>query len=350
MHASIFENGKGWGYLSPFLQMIGLFGEWEKQMKVKDALKDKPLRQTSIGGQAVLEGVMMMGKNMYALSVRTPDKTIETVKTVTNRASNKYKALRLPIIRGIVSFGSSMITGMRVIYKSAELAGLNDLEEENPSKFDLWLQNKFGDKLYDYIMILSVVIAIVLGIGLFMVLPVGLSSLITPFLGEATWAIGIVEGLMRIVIFLLYMYLISRTKEIQKVFKYHGAEHKTINCFEHQQALTVENVRNNTRLHKRCGTSFLLLVMLVSMVVFFFVRTDVVWIRMLSRILLVPFIAGISYELIRWAGKSDATVVKIISYPGLCLQHLTTLEPDDDQIEVAIAALNGVLEAEPENA
>lgn len=352
---NIFKNVRAGAISALFANIMNIRDVFDKQgvgelMKVKDVLRDKPLRRNSIGGQAVLEGVMMMGKDMYALSVRTPEKEIETVKTHLNRASNKYKILRLPIIRGMVSFVSSMVMGMKVIYKSAEMAGLDDLEEENPTKFDLFLQKKFGDKLYDYIMIFSVVVALVMGIGIFMVLPVWIASFITPLLGGRLWLIGVVEGLVRIVIFLVYIYLISLTKEIKRVFKYHGAEHKTINCYEHNEEMTVENVRKYTRLHKRCGTSFLILVMLVSMVVFFFVRTDVLWLRTLSRIVLVPFIAGISYELIRWAGKSDSFIVGIISYPGLCLQKITTLEPDDDQIEVAIAALNGVLEEEPQNA
>ena len=319
-------------------------------MKVSDVLRDKPLRNNSIGGQAVLEGVMMRGKGMYALSVRTPSKEIETVKTPLKSAAQKYKILGWPIIRGILAFVNSMYMGMKVIYTSAELAGLDDLEgDEEPSRFDRFLQKVFGDKLYDFIMMLSVGIAIVLGIGIFMVLPAWLSSFITPFLHGRLWFVGVIEGIVRILIFLAYIFLISRTKEVRRVFQYHGAEHKTINCYEHREEMTVKNVRRYSRLHKRCGTSFLLLVMVVSMVVFFFVRTDTLWIRIVSRILLVPFVAGISYELIRWAGKSDSLLVGLISYPGLCLQKITTLEPDDDQIEVAIAALNGVLEEEPQD-
>jgi uncharacterized protein YqhQ len=163
-----------------------------------------------------------------------------------------------------------------------------------------------------------------------------------------SWALGVVEGLIRIAIFLTYMWLISKMKEIQRVFQYHGAEHKTIACFESGKELTVENVRPCTRLHKRCGTSFLLFVMLISMVVFFFVRTDVFIIRLITRICLVPFIAGISYEVLRWAGRSENIIVRVLSAPGLALQKLTTQEPDDKQIECAIAAMKGVLEDEPE--
>ncbi len=318
-------------------------------MKVKDVLRDKPLIKNSIGGQAVLEGVMMRGKNMYALSVRTPEKIVKTVKKPFNLAANKYKFLKWPLVRGVYSFISSMIMGMSVLYESAEMAGLNDLEEEEPSKFDQFLQKKFGDRLFDIIMVFSVVVAIAMSIGIFMVLPAFIGQFLKPILQDNLSLVVVFEGIIRILIFLLYMYLVSKLKDIQKVFKYHGAEHKTINCYEHKEEMTVENVKKYSRLHKRCGTSFLLLVMIVSMVVFFFVYTDNLIIKVASRILLVPLIAGISYELIRWAGKSDSWLVGIISYPGLCLQKLTTNEPDDDQIEVAIAALKGVLEDEPPN-
>lgn len=318
-------------------------------MKSEDTEKNKSSNKTYIGGQAVLEGVMMRGKSMYAVSVRNADKEIETKKVkLKTKFNNKF--FRLPIIRGVVAFVQSLIMGVKIINDSAEMAGLDDLEEENPSKFDKWLMDKFGDKLYDYIMIISVVLAIILGIGLFMVLPVFLASFVTPLLGGRSWAIGAIEGVVRMLIFLAYIVLISRMKEIKRVFMYHGAEHKTINCFESSDELTVENVRKHSRLHKRCGTSFLLLVMLVSIVVFFFVRTEVYWLRLVSRIALVPFIAGLSYEVLKWAGTSDSLFVKVVSYPGLKLQNITTFEPDDSQIEVAIAALEGVLEDEPEHA
>ena len=206
----------------------------------------------------------------------------------------------------------------------------------------------FGDKLTDVLIYISVAVSLVFSIGLFFVLPVFIGSLLRPIL-PGTWALGIAEGLIRIAIFLLYLFLVSRMKEIKRVFQYHGAEHKTINCFEHGEELTVENVKKYTRLHKRCGTSFLLIVMIISMVVFFFIRTDTIWLRLVSRILLVPFVAGISYEVIRWAGRSDSPVVKIVSAPGLCLQKITTAEPDGSQIEAAIAAMKGVLEEEAED-
>ena len=185
----------------------------------------------------------------------------------------------------------------------------------------------------------------IVAIALFFLLPVFLGGFFRKYVD--TWALGIVEGFIRIGIFLVYLFLISRMKDIQRVFQYHGAEHKTINCYESGEELTVENVMKHTRLHKRCGTSFLFLVMLISMVIFFFVRTDVIWLRFVSRILLVPVVAGVSYEVLRWAGRSNSVFVKAISYPGLCLQKLTTAEPDGSQIETAISAMKTVLEEEP---
>ena len=320
--------------------------------KVSDILKEsnKGLKTTYIGGQAVIEGVMMRGKKMYAMAVRTPDGTLAVEKKDIDDVFSRYKIFKYPIFRGIASFIQSLIIGTKIIMRSTQLAGLEEETEENaePSKFEKALQKIFGDKLTDVLIYISVAISLVFSIGLFFVLPVFIGSLLRPVL-PGTWALGIAEGLIRIGIFLLYLFLVSRMKEIKRVFQYHGAEHKTINCFEHGEELTVENVKKYTRLHKRCGTSFLLIVMIISMVVFFFIRTDTIWLRLVSRILLVPFVAGISYEVIRWAGKSDSPVVKIVSAPGLCLQKITTAEPDGSQIEAAIAAMKGVLEEEAED-
>ena len=320
--------------------------------KVSDILKEsnKGLRTTYIGGQAVIEGVMMRGKKMYAMAVRTPDGTLAVEKKDIDDVFSRYKIFKYPIFRGIASFIQSLIIGTKIIMRSTQLAGLEEETEENaePSKFEKALQKMFGDKLTDVLIYISVAVSLVFSIGLFFVLPVFIGSLLRPIL-PGTWALGIAEGLIRIAIFLLYLFLVSRMKEIKRVFQYHGAEHKTINCFEHGEELTVENVKKYTRLHKRCGTSFLLIVMIISMVVFFFIRTDTIWLRLVSRILLVPFVAGISYEVIRWAGRSDSPVVKVVSAPGLCLQKITTAEPDGSQIEAAIAAMKGVLEEEAED-
>ena len=325
-------------------------------MEDKKEITVTPPEAVRYGGQAVMEGVMMRGKTCYSISVRHPEKGVSTVRHSTASKLDKHKFVKWPIIRGVVSFGQSLVMGMKVISESADMAGFDDLTEENPSKFDHWLEAKFGDKLKDYIMMLSVVLSIVLSIALFMLLPVWLSSLIKPLLGEGFMLLSALEGFMRILIFLLYLFLISRMKEVQRLFGYHGAEHKSLACLESGDELTVENARKQSRLHKRCGTSFLFLVMLVSMIVFFFVRTDVFWLRIVSRICLVPVVAGLSYEVLRWAGRHDNWFVKAVSFPGLCMQRLTTAEPDDGQIEVAIAALkevikydNGYTDPEPEH-
>lgn len=305
------------------------------------------MKRTNIGGQAVIEGVMMRGKKMYAMAVRTPSGEITVEKEPCEGLSAKSTLFRLPIFRGIAAFIDSLIMGTKIIMRSAELAGEAIEEEGEPSKFEQFLQNKFGEKLNDYLIYFSVTISMIFALLLFFLLPVWLGSFFKTVI-PGTWALSIIEGLIRIGIFLGYIFLISKMKEIQRVFQYHGAEHKTINCFESEKELTVENVKQCTRLHKRCGTSFLLIVMMISMIVFFFVRTDTIWLRLLSRILLVPFVAGISYEIIKWAGNSDNKFVTLISYPGLCLQKITTSEPDASQIETAIAAMKGVLEDEPE--
>ena len=313
-----------------------------------DNKKKCPVGGKGIGGQAVIEGVMMRGKKLYALAVRTPKKEIVVEKTPIKPAAEKCKILGWPIIRGVVAFVDSLVMGMKVTTKSATLAGLDDIEYDQESKFEKWLESKFGDKLADYLIYFSVAVSIILCIGIFMVLPTFLGGAVTNLLhGDATLR-SVIEGVIKIIIFVGYMFLVSQMKDIKRVFMYHGAEHKTINCFESGEELTVENVRHNSRFHKRCGTSFLVIVMLVSIILFFFIRTDVLWLRVLSRIILVPAIAGISYEFIRYAGKHDNLLVNIISAPGIAMQIITTSEPDDSMIEVAIASLNPVLEEEPE--
>lgn len=304
------------------------------------------MSKTYYGGQAVIEGVMMKGKNIYATAVRTPEGDIAVDKKDNITILGKYKLFTYPIFRGMSAFLDSLIIGTKILMQSALIAG-EEIDEE-PSEFEKKLRNKYGDKLNDYMMYFSVFVSVIIALLLFFMLPVWLGSFFNRYL-TGTYMLGIIEGLLRIAIFLIYMYLISRMKDIQRVFQYHGAEHKTINCYEAGDALTPENVRKHTRMHRRCGTSFMLIVMVVSMIVFVFVRTDDIVLRMISRIVLVPFISGISYEIIKWAGRSDSVIVRIISAPGMCLQRLTTAEPDDDEIECAIAALVTVLkEEEPE--
>ncbi|MBS4959710.1 MAG: DUF1385 domain-containing protein [Clostridiales bacterium] len=311
-------------------------------MAEKEYVKSK-----GIGGQAVIEGVMMRGKGMYALAVRTPDHQVVVEKTKITGIGLRKGIFRYPVFRGMAAFVDSLIIGTKTLMRSAELAGEGLEEEGEPSKFEKWITKLFGDKTMDVLIYFSVGLSLVMAIALFFLLPVVIGSFFKNIL-PGTWALSIVEGLVRIAIFIGYLVLISHMKDIQRVYQYHGAEHKTINCFEHNEELTVENVKKYTRLHKRCGTSFLLIVMIISMVVFFFIRTDTILLRLISRIVLVPVVAGLSFEVIRWAGSSQSSLVNFVSYPGLCLQKITTAEPDDSQIETAIAALKGVLEDEPE--
>ncbi len=300
------------------------------------------------GGQAVIEGVMMRGRNIYAMSVRQTPETIITEKNPVPAASKKMPLFKLPIFRGILAFVESLVVGTKILNRSAELAWEAteaEITEEEKTKFDLWLENKFGDKLSDVMIYLSVILSVALGIGIFMLLPVLIGNFLKPMLA-GSYMLSVVEGLSRLGLFLIYLFIISKMKEVKRLFGYHGAEHKTINCYESGDPLTVENVRSHTRLHKRCGTSFLLVVMVISMVVFFFVPDMGIGLRLLSRVVLVPFVAGISYEIIKWAGSSENPLVKIISAPGMALQKLTTAEPEDFQIETAIAALEAVLEEE----
>lgn len=313
--------------------------------------KKCPKGGKGIGGQAVIEGVMMRGKSLYALAVRKPDKTIAVEKTNVKTADQRPAFYKWPLVRGVVSFVDSLVMGMKVTKRSAEMAGLDDIEYDEESKFEKWLETKFGDKLADYMIYFSVFVSIILCIGIFMVLPTAISKGLSGLMGigEHTEFLGVLEGIVRILIFICYLFLISMMKDVKRVLQYHGAEHKTINTFEKGMPLTVENVRKSTRLHKRCGTSFLAIVMIVSMILFFFVRTDTIWLRILSRVVLVPLVAGISYEFIRYAGSHDNLLVNIISAPGILMQYITTKNPDDEMLEVAIASLNAVLEVEPED-
>ncbi len=301
------------------------------------------MKRTNIGGQAVIEGVMMRGKTMYAVAVRNTKTKIININEKKLKVNNS-KILKLPLIRGCYAFISSMIVGFEIISTSVDMADVED--DAEPSKFEKFITEKLGDKLNSVIMGISFVIAMILSIGLFMLLPTFLASFINKYTGSNTYILSIAEGIIRLLIFILYLLLISRNNEIQRLFKYHGAEHKTINCFEHEEELTVENVRRHTRFHKRCGTSFIAFVIIISMLFFMFVRTDDILIRFASRIIFVPLIAGLSYEVIRMAGKKDNLFVDILSKPGVWLQEITTKEPEDDQIEVAIAAMNRVLERE----
>lgn len=305
------------------------------------------MKRTYIGGQAVIEGVMMRGKTLYTLAVRTAEGGITVEETDIKTDIRRSKLAKMPIFRGMVAFVDSLVIGTKTLMRSAELAGDDILEEEaQPGKVEQFLENKMGEKkVMNLLIYASVALSLVLSVALFMLLPVWIGNFFAPYL-PGPWALSVIEGVIKLLIFFGYLFLVSRMKDIQRVFQYHGAEHKTINCFEAEEELTVENVKKYTRIHKRCGTSFLFLVMTISIVVFFFVRTDTLWLRMLSRVLLIPFVAGISYEVLKWAGSSDSKLVAVVSAPGMALQKWTTREPDGEQIAVAIAALKGVLEVE----
>lgn len=304
-----------------------------------------------------MEGVMMRGPYKTAVAVRKPDKEI-TVKVDENGTKTRPKICKLPIIRGCVSFVDSLVIGMKALMFSAEFADIEDDEDTEPSKFDRWLEDKLGDKVKDYVIYFAVFVSIIFSVGLFILLPSVISGAVEaiPQLQSITSTkafTSVFEGVMRMVIFLGYMALVSHMKEIKRVFEYHGAEHKTIACYESGEELTVENVRNHGRFHPRCGTSFLLFVMIISIIIYAFMpRFDefnkiiAILLRMGTRILCLPIVAGLSFEVIKWAGRSKNKCVTILSKPGLWLQRLTTREPDDSQIEVAIASMKPCI---PEN-
>lgn len=300
------------------------------------------MKSSGIGGQAVLEGVMMRNKSKCAVAVRKPNGEIAIEKTEIHSITEKYKILGIPVVRGVVNFVESLIVGMKTLTSSA--AYFEDADE-TPGKFELWLQKKFGEKAENIIMGFTVFLSIVMAIAIFMLLPLAIVSLIDDNAVSYQWK-TLIEGLIRVGIFLIYVILISCMKDIRRVFMYHGAEHKTINCIEKGLEPTVQNVRRCSRLHKRCGTSFLLFVMLISVVFFLLFRVEVLWMRFVVRILFVPVIAGISYEFIRLAGNSNSKIIGFLSKPGLWLQALTTREPSDDMIKVAVASVEAVFDWE----
>ena len=294
-----------------------------------------------IGGQAVIVGVMMKNMDRYAVSVRKPDGKIETKVEECVSFAEKHPLFKLPILRGMVNFLESMVIGMQTLNYSASF--YEDEEEQTEEKTEQFLEKFLGEKAEKVIMGIVLVFSLAISIGLFMILPY-IASEAAGKLIHNEYGILLMEGVIRIVIFLGYIVLISQMEDIKRVFMYHGAEHKTINCLEAGVELTTENVDNYSRLHKRCGTSFIFIVMIISMVFFFFIRVDTIWLRIVLRLLFLPLVAGVSYEFIRLAGSSDHPLVQIFSKPGLALQKLTTKEPDHSMIEVAIASVEGVFD------
>ncbi|MDV4151582.1 peptide chain release factor N(5)-glutamine methyltransferase [Clostridium sp. AL.422] len=293
------------------------------------------MRKCEVGGQAVIEGVMMRGSKGQATAIRKPNGKIEIDMKKIVPITKKYKILNIPFIRGIFVLIDSLVTGINTLNYSASFF---EDDEEEESKFELWLKNKFGEKSNDLIVGGTMVLSFALAIGLFVALPTGIASLFS-IMKLNPVLLNLIEALIRITILLIYMYSISKMEDIYRVFQYHGAEHKSIFCYEAGEELTVENVRKFTRFHPRCGTNFLFLIMFVSIIIFSFTGWGSFFERLALRIIFIPIVSGITYELIRWLGKSDNVLSKVIAYPGLKLQELTTKEPDDDQLEVAIAAL-----------
>ncbi|HIQ73496.1 MAG TPA: DUF1385 domain-containing protein [Candidatus Cottocaccamicrobium excrementipullorum] len=284
---------------------------------------------------------MMKNGDRYATAVRRPDGEIEVSQDTYVSLTEKVKLFSLPFIRGVFNFADSMIIGMKTLSWSASF--FEDDEDSQPGKLELWLDKVFGEKLEAALISLVMVISVILAIGIFMIFPMLLSRLLSQVVPSET-VLAVLEGIIRILIFIGYIKLISRMEDIRRTFMYHGAEHKCINCIEHGMPLTVENVRKSSRQHKRCGTSFLLIVMVISILFFMVIRVDNLWLRIISRIVLIPVIAGVSYEFLRLAGRSDSKIVDILSRPGLMLQNLTTSEPDDSMIQVAIEAVETVFD------
>ena len=294
-----------------------------------------------IGGQAVIEGVMMKNMDRYAVSVRKPNGKIETKVEECVSFAEKHPLFQLPVFRGMANFLESMVIGMKTLNYSASF--YEDEEEQTESRTEQLLEKILGEKAEKIIMGIVLVFSLAISIGLFMILPYIASEALGKLIRNE-YVILFMEGIIRIAIFLGYIVLISRMEDIKRVFMYHGAEHKTSNCLEAGVPLTPENVDNFSRLHKRCGTSFIFIVMIISMVFFFFIRVDTIWLRIVLRLLFLPLVAGVSYEFIRLAGSSDHPLVQIFSKPGLALQKLTTKEPDHSMIEVAIASVEGVFD------
>jgi len=302
--------------------------------------KENTKFRTTIGGQALIEGVMMRGPKKQAIVVRTDGGLVTKVEDI-KLLKDRYPIVGWPFIRGVVNFGSSMVNGVRALMFSAEQ--MPEDQREEPSKLDRWIEARVGgEKAEKMIIALAVVIGIALSVGLFILLPTLLAGFFDRFVHNAI-ARNLIEGVLRIIIFLCYLWLATKAKEIKRVWAYHGAEHKAIFTYEKGLDLTVENARGQSRLHPRCGTSFLFIVMIVSILVFSPATWSNAAFRMLLRLLLLPVVVGVSYELLRLAGRYDNLLTRILSAPGRALQRLTTAEPDDAMLEVALEALKLVL-------
>ena len=299
---------------------------------------------TKMGGQAVMEGIMMKGETKTALAVRLPDGRIR-IRTTENKKPGKW--MTYPLIRGVCAFVQSMVQGTKVLMDSADILAMYDDEEYEEGRFEKWINNRFGSKAaWNFMLYSSVAVAIVLSVGLFIIAPTWVVNLMKHFTDIIFW-LNFVEGALRIAMFVGYVWAVSFMPEIRTVFRYHGAEHKTIHCFENNLELTPENADTFPTLHPRCGTSFLMFVFIIAFALHFLLGWPVLWLRIITRLLLLPVIAGLSYELLKWAGRSDNIIVKILSLPGLYLQKVTTRQPSREELEVAIASIKAVRDDTP---
>ena len=305
------------------------------------------MRYSGIGGQAVMEGVMMKNKDKYAVSVRKPDGEIEVMVSDYTGIIKNEKLKNMPIIRGVLNFVDSLVLGMQTLTYSASFFEEEDEKEKKSAKElteeEVKKQAAKDKKKEDAAMGATIALSIVMAVAIFMLLPYFISSFFQKFI-TSPLLLALVEGVIRLSIFVAYVGLISLMEDIRRVYMYHGAEHKCINCIENGMDLTVENVRKSSKQHKRCGTSFLLIVMLTSILFFMFIQVETPLLKVALRILLIPVIAGVSYEFIRIAGRSEHPIVNLISKPGLMMQNITTREPDDDMIEVAIQSVEAVFD------
>lgn len=322
--------------------------------------ENKTKHITSVGGQALMEGIMMRGPRGTAMSVRKSDGTITTKYKNFKQLKEKHKILGFPLIRGVVGFIESLRLGYSCLMESAELSGMyEELEEEEPSKFEAWIEKVFGEKFFSIITVVATVLGVALAIALFMWLPSvafnGVNYVFkNVFMTDISILRAVIEGIIRITVFVIYIALTSRMKEIHRVFEYHGAEHKTIFCYENGEELTVENVKKQTRFHPRCGTSFIFVIMIISIIFssllnYFTTLASSALVWTLVKILMLPVVMGIGYEFIKYAGRHNNLFVRILSAPGLWMQRLTTKEPDDGAIEVGIEALKAVITDNPED-
>jgi len=323
--------------------------------------KEKNPRLGRVGGQAVLEGVMMRSGDNISLAVRQEDGDIAVKNSTFTSIRKKYKLLNIPIIRGCVNFVEMMKLSYSTLSDSAKMLGLDELDEE--TKFDRWVKRKFGDKVMNVIMVLATIFGVILALGLFTVIPMLITSWIKPYIGggdETKWVnnflLSLISGVIRIVIFVIYMILVSKMKDIRRTFEYHGAEHKSIACYEAGDELTPANAKKYTRFHPRCGTSFIFVILLLSILIFSLVpwKTTTALdkiVMILLRLCLLPIVTGIGYEFLMFAGKHQNKCTLALSFPGLLMQRITTKEPDEEQLEVAIKALKLAMPEEfPEEA